>query len=743
MSFWLLTQGVSQKEGKQLEDLTLSEATAISQSLGFYTDEIKKALIHANINSGPLEMGPFLAIAKLKFQEGKYIVDNFQSRSSNIKEKSLSSELSNLPFARIETNDSLAFQSIKVAKAKSYLLVLLKSKGFILTGFLKLNDLASLLDAKQTEDHNVFVLANKVNAIVHPEKKYLGANVDTHPISQLALSSKHISGVDTKTIENSYKLIMSFETVENTNLTVGVVHKIKFGNYWAYINWTELLMAGFILVVAMFLFTTITLFPLEKSLAFIRNSLNQLIRGEPLTPPEEHMKEVLQMVPIFETLQNKLEEIEESHHVIEQVDSTKKDVPFKIVNETEKYEMYKNFSLNLTKVLAKPLSALLGHLQMAKAGIDQQAVNNCIDKAQAETRKARSILDDLHSAVKVGDVIFKPILFEDVISDLLRESVNTFNEKGIRIHKNLKSKKYIQSQQIHLEKALSLIIQFLVNNFSEQIQRDLYFTSTDNHNELTLKIVSNSENLSADKVKNLIEPFKTEIDGVEDIMSLSIANILTKRLEGNLLVTDNSDGGVCIEMFLPTATEHEIQEYLDSKNTQDTQLVDISKDELTEVLDQESLKSTDLDVISEFNHKEQDEMNQDSFIGFETDEEDLFQIKRQDQDIPAQLTKGEEEIDLDHDQDETQVVTREEDQDEDDFVMVKPPKASDLSKTKIVVEPYASETLATLADKLPLNDEDIDLPEVPQNTNYLSAEKETPIDDLVVTIRKPKLRGDN
>ncbi|MCB0355658.1 MAG: hypothetical protein KDD40_01540 [Bdellovibrionales bacterium] len=762
LSYWLFTQAFSTKEGQQLEGLALSETSAISQSLGLYTDEIKKALVHAHLHTGPLNYGPFLALAKLMNTNDNYQVDFFQSRTSKIKQVDLEKNIKNLPMAKVENND-LVFQSVKAVKNSSHLLVMMQNKNAILLGFLKLNDLSGLLDAKQTADHRVYVLANKTQAIVHPEKKYLGAMVDNHPLSQFALRSKHFSGVESLGNLNTEKSILSFEQIPRTNLTVGVEHKIVAGDYFAYINWSELTMAGFIVVVAMFIFLSLLLLPIEKTMSFMRMSVGRLSRGEPLTPPESYMKEALQLVPNLEVLQNQLNEVDSSHHLLEKTESVKTQT---VTNETEKYELFRNFSLNLAHVITKPINALLGHLQMAKVGPDHDTINKNIDLAQTETRKIRALLDDLSASVKDKDILLKPVLFVDVLSDILREKVKTFNEKGIRVHKDLNTKKYINSHQVDLEKALSLILDFFIANFSEQVQRELSFSCIENHNEVAFKIHTNSNNLTVQQMQQLLEPYSKQMDSVEDLLSLSIANNFIKRMQGVIKVYDNNQG-VSLEVFLPIATEHAVQIYLDEQQTIETKLEEPSKDEMDAVVS--VAKFREHDVLIKHNHGDEEHSEDESFIGFnsheDNDEEDTFSVKNhahQSSEPNIQLSSIDSDIiqetaieyvsDIAEDRDSDSAIDLPKESqpdividevDDDDFVMVKPPRAADIPpKIKEVSDPYYSPSLSQLANKTPIKDENLALPDLPVKNDHLVEELNS-MQEISVKIRKPKLRGDN
>lgn len=742
LSYWLLTQSLNKKEGQQIESLALSEASAISQALVFYTEEIKKALLNAHFDKGLMSYGPFLALTELSYENSKLSIEEFRNRSSKLDRNSFKQKLSEIPIANADIKDQLNFHYMELSANNEFIFVFYKSKNSILGGFLEPNDISSLLDAKQTSDHRVFVLANKTKAIVHPEKKYLGSNVDNHPLSQLALNNKHFSGVQTKYENADEKLVLSFEIVPRTNLTVGVVHSLTTGGYLSYINWTELIMGFAILVIAMFLIFSVVLLPLEKTLIYFRTSLNQLVRGEPLSQPEGFMSEAKQLLPTLETLQSQLDEVEVSHRLI---NPSQKEESSAVVSETEKYVLFKNFSLNLAQVISNPLNALLGHLQMAKVGPDHHTTQMSIDLAQKETRKVRALLDDLSLAVKDSEILFKPVLLDDVINDMLREKLKIFNDKGIKVHKNFQSKKFIRSQQMNLEKALSLIFNFLIANFTEQVLRDLSFSTQDNHNEVLFKIQSNSDSLTVEQVHNLLEPYSQEISGIEDLLSLSIANALIKHLEGVIKVSSATSGELCLEIYLPVASEHEVQNYIDEQKSTEGDLEDLTKDEILEVLSGE--------VKNE----------EESFSGFETEEypEDEFYVSSEPKKevrtsirensepsirLSQEISDMEKESAIEFVSESSMAPNSSSDIElpEDDFVMVKPPKASEISPPlKKVTDPYLSPNMKVLSDKTPLLDGELAMPEIPRVrplTNNLNEEEDK---DLVVNIRRPKLRSDN
>ena len=771
ISYVAITQSLNQKEGRHVENLALSEVSAFSQALSFYTEEVKKALINAHLHKDPMNYGPFLALVELSQVGSEQEIKDFRSRSKAVTRNKFKVQKNSIAWTKAEIANQLNFQFIDFDTQQKFIFVFYKANGTIYGGFLNHSDVASLFDAKQTSDHNLFVLANKTWAIVHPEKKYLGAKMDNHPLSQWAVHSKHFTGVKS-VLESDKKMILSYEIVSGTNLTMGVVHTISSGDYYLYIQWPELALAMLVVLVGMFLVFSFFLLPQEKTWLYIRSSLQQLMKGEPLTPPQAHMKEAMSLFPSLEALQNQLNEIENSHHQLSSIEKNGNNESLAPVSDTERYSIFKNISLNIVQVTSRPLNALLGYLQIAKVGPDAYTIQKNIDLAQTEIRRVRSLLEDLTTAVKDGDMTLKPVIFDDVLNDILREKLKVFNEKGIKIHKNLQSKMFIKSHPINLEKALSLIVNFFIVNFADQVMRDLYFLTEDASNEVLFKIHTNSDSLTVAQVQALLNPYSEEIQGVEDLLSLAIANTLLQHMGAVISVKPADKEGLNLEVYMPTASEHEVQAFIDGQKSTEDYMEDPSKEEVDQVFDT-SQETGDYKIL--IKHDEENSiLSDESFVGFGQDKEEgdeVFFVKS-----PMNSLKGtkKEDVQTDFHHTTEHSLRLEGDKDlekksaiefvtvnpvprnslsdtelpEDDFVMVKPPKASDIPPPlREITDPYLTPTIKTLADKKPLVNKDLELPEVPRIVSLrenFEKDKEGEIgEDLIVEIRRPKLRGDN
>lgn len=772
---FILLSAVSKKEGLQSESLALSEVGALSHSLQLYSLEIKKALLHAHLNQNVMEFGPFLALAKLDNTDLTYRVSKFYSRTNKIKESVFKSKIQDMPLAMAGIKNQLSFHMMSYSQKSPYLLAFLNANNTILVGFLKPHDLSSLLDSRQSPKHQIYVLANKVYAIAHPDKKYLGVNMDNHPLSRLALASKHQSGVKTYQTELGHKDIVSFDYVEGTNLTVGVSHSLAGGLVLPYLSFTETLVALILLLAAGWASFTMARIPLETKIREIKSLLQKIIKGEPFDNTVYFANDGGGFAPIFDLLEERLN----SQNEFLSTDSRLGNMNKQDIGEQDKKDIFRNLSLTLASSFQRPLGVVLGHLQMAKVESEKALIDEKIDLAQMDVRKLRAKLDDLNKAVSDQKPTLSPLLLMDCLSDLIREKVDIFNQKGVKITKNLNVKKYVRTHQLNLEKSLSLIIDFFISTFAEQIHREMQFDLIDGRNELIFKITSNAAELEVEDIERCLDPFREQTSHFGDNLSLAIANSIIKNLDGVIKVESLSDfedpRGIVFKIFIPLASDREIEDYFASREFSENNSLKASDEQVAanfvaetlgedETFDQKASNQEDItndvslktDSFSGFHYQEdlaathvkvssERSLEEDCHENYEgVDLSSAQETRAYETDDPKLNSSSPEQVEA---CDEEYDNGDRDDDDRDDFVMLKPPRASDIPPPHMeVTDPFQSVTLKKLKDQNPILNEEIVFPTPPVSTSITSlqsaeAQGEIAAADLKVKIRKPKVRG--
>lgn len=747
-------QGVEKNSGERASQLLAQEAAALGQTLEFYGGDVKRSLVRAYLKQDVLNYGVFLALASIKSHQLNFTIEKFASRSPLVKRNHVEKFMDKIPFGNAEVKGRISFYLVESGLNTKTMAIIYKFKNELIMGFVNPSDFSELFATRQSQNHKVYIFANDGQLLVHADNKKIGESFEQHPISKLIATTKHLSGTHLAQWEDK-KLALAFDTVPKTNLLVGVEQDISQPDFFSSVQLSYILMSILVALIIAFFIMSVSLTSIEKSFQFLRKALNQLVREEPLSSPETFTKETLDFVPLLEAIEQKIQtSVEKSHHVIEKEDKKP------ILTESDKFDVFENFSHNLAQVISKPLALLLGYIQSARSETEKDLIMRHLDAAQGELRGVRLTIDSLLTSLRDTAPVLTALPFDDCIGGLVREKVGKFNKKGIKVIKHLETKSYIRTHPSNIEKAISLVIDFFIDNYSDQVQRDIYLIASSTNNEVVLKVLSNSESLNSDLLNLLLEPFHKKISSnVEGSLSVAIANTLIRHTQGVMEVFDAGGAkGRGYAIYLPVASGEEVQAYLDAGTPRESQVDEPSKDDLEEVLSSDVESKVEEAIVE--SHNATDEELTDSFTGFDVDEDEWLRPPSEEESpVNKNLHTADDDDDSEDDDfkmkkpyevsepsiqltDDTREILEDsrrrasdlDDEFSEDFMLVRAPKAENIPANSTAAEsPYESQSVPVLGNKVALTESN-QFPEPP-------IFEKTDLSEFPVHIRKPKVRG--
>ena len=750
-TFYFLSNKLSQqKQDLQVESLLLGEAKAISQSLRYYSYEMRRSLYLGHLSQDELKQSPFMAFAEIDNSGLEYKLNKINSRVASLNKQTLEAKLSSLPLNTRNLKDKVLFHVLSINPKNSFLTVMTSKNNLLLVGFLKPTDINRFIESRQGNKHSVFVMTDKSMALSHPDRKYIGASLETHGISKMMKNSKLESGVKSEGAQANSSTLLAYDSVLGTNLLVGLEHELEFKSPSPIKLIGSLLIFSLCFLFSIYLFYTRPRRPADNSK--YSEILQRLLRGEVISQNDILMSSEGENQKLWKVLEERLFQSQKDAKENVRFDfALDKNIQKKSISDNtldsqvkDENHLLRLISSNLVAFLDRPLTALTGYLQMAKSESEKIHIFENIDLAQSELKKVKSTVDNLAILSEDNELDLVPTFIGDSLNEIIRQKITQFNQKGIRLNKNIKSKNYANIHMPSFERIIHQTIDFYVINFEDQIERELQIELEDGNSEILLSFTSNNPKLTLEKLTQLINPAHEFISDIDDNLTLSLVNNLMERAGGRVRLHKDLAGSTQLCLHFPLAKAEEVQERLDYvKKHQEYSLKSQNSSQLNR--DTDLLRSQHLDnnieievdadhSIPRRNHPE-DQTDADEFVravrvgieqGLMMSDKYASELGNFDdlQNISQLKTASSPKSGYGHDED-------------DDFVMIKPPIASEVPPSFIEVkEPYQSIKRNELKGRTPVQDSKNEFPELP-TANVRSVSTKS------IFIRKPKVRGNH
>ncbi len=608
---------------------------------------------------------------------------------------------------------------VQVPEGDKWVAILFQKDANVFWGLLPLQIFNLVVRNLNSDQMQAYVTSAKTFALAHPESQYLGSAIANLELVQKMNQSAKVA--DTFSFDNwsGQSFEGGFELAEGSNLQVAIMVPMK--GFFDYIKDQLLgvLMGLFCAIALGFFAAQYLLRPLTSLADYYQESLRNLASGQKLFPPENKNAESLEAVQIFENLERQLQDIADSHQPVRVLE--------KPVVAADGSKMENVYRLVLKK-LQLPINAVIGHIQSMKIQTDPNQMLSNLKHAETEVRKVKAFVEDLNFIVQRGEIKNQPVMLNDAVGDLIRDKVKLFNTKAIRVHKKLFSKKHVKANAVYLDHAISYMIDYFAECFSEQIQRDLFFSLEDDKVDIRLRIECNSEQLNVGVLSSLLQPFSSTHDQ-ENFIKLAVSKTLTEQMGGVISVNQGLHGGVEIVLSFPVMRDQDVEKYFEANDLPENKLETPVRDEVSKVVEPVKIDE-DFKVLMAFNHKTEEIIEEASFSGFhEVDNESVDRKIEFPLMAPKSLISDEKSLVL-------------EDDNSADFVMVKTEKseviAPPVEKTKMN---RVTNGAANGSSKPPTNGKSpfkTNLPE-PKSAPARGAE----FDQTQVMIRRPKVKGED
>jgi len=397
--------------------------------------------------------------------------------------------------------------SLMDPQRRPYLLILVRGTGNWYAGLLKTEVFQSLMDRQKGQKSTVFVVNLQGQTLGHTTQEYVGSLLTEDPLVSELMKSSVGSGFGIFKDLKGEPVQGLYEQVENTNLYAVITTPVSSLAAHRGSVRLQLILMGFglgLIGLALFVFYD---------------------RGGPKAVLKSPSPLVVPAAPA-------------------PVSFSSGSVPA----GNEKMKAYTQVASSLSHELRSPLTAILGHAQLAKNQMTGSG-NEHLEKIETEARAAREIVQKLLIFAGEDKYSHRKMGLETVVNKALKHVEGKLISKGIKLTKNIQTVPQFTMAGDLLVKAVENVLLNSIEAMERAPKKELTVNLESNGSTILLSITDTGEGISAQDLPKIFDPFFTTRSGAHHVgLGLSTAMGIFKEAFGEIQVDSERTKGTTVKI---------------------------------------------------------------------------------------------------------------------------------------------------------------------------------------------------
>lgn len=321
-----------------------------------------------------------------------------------------------MPLAQARARDAVWFRLPEASQTLFALLInvtLPSGEDAVAVGWLPTTSLSRLSDAFKSTEREFFIVDERGYALAFDEQQYVGALLEKDPMVAETMKRRSLSWSGKSKDLSGKKVWVAVEKVHASNLYVGVARAQTWAGHFPFGRTIELILWGLALAALVWWRLKET----KKSSVVVLESSEDVEDEQPMMAPTP------------------------------------------VVASQNTDELFKQFSGRIAKSFSGPISNILGNLQMARAKLTNNNVEEHFANIEREARRVRETLDSLELLSAPTETFDKKkVDVQEVVLLALDEMKADLHMKNIRVVRDLKPTADIMARADSLKFALTEIL---------------------------------------------------------------------------------------------------------------------------------------------------------------------------------------------------------------------------------------------------------------------------------------------
>lgn len=508
-------------EGRAAQKLAETEVERWAQQLLLVLSEEKalRTQTGAEVNRAFMK-SDFVEIALMKKSASGWIPDWVSVRpgyASKWPENYAVQMLSSLPWEKVESGVHV-FHRIQTPDGQSLFAMMIPVGGpdsqSIGVGVFSVSGFSRVMDPFRRSGKEAGLVDSQGYALAYTRQQYAGASLAHHPVVESTLKSREFSVLHQGSNLKGESALFSFENLNNSNLLV-FVSEVPH----SYVS------------VASRSFWQTLLYALALTLA----GVGILIWWKRNAPELETSATLTSAAPVSEM-----------------------PAPDPGQEEKQRYKAYKQLGAGLGQALKGPMSAILGHAQLARSKSQDEAVKEHIVVIEREARKSRDTLENLLKLTGEAAVEKKSLLVTDVLQVCLDQMKPEFSKAGVQVKKTFEVEHPVLVNPQQLETVFEEVLRNGLEAMALTTRKELEVKAWEEDGRCHVEISDTGEGMEDAVLSQAFDPFYTQdFNGEKEGLGLTVVKGLMNSMGGQVQLNSVPGEGCHVRMDLPLAKSSE------------------------------------------------------------------------------------------------------------------------------------------------------------------------------------------
>ncbi len=516
-------RGHLMSEGLSAKKLAESEVELLTQKLILLLSE--ESALRKLPNPGPNRAfmdSDFVEIAIMNLESGqKYQADWASMRpgyASRWESGSHLKLLETLPFEQVGS-DFHVFHSLKSPEGQplfALLIPLAAAEGNnaptkIGVGFVTATTFANVVDPFRRAGKEAGLLDESGVALAYTSQQYVGTSLAKHPVVNEVLKNLGApveAGEDNNKIATNLagnEVLFSFERLGNSNLLVFVSQEPL--SPMGFFGRSTLNILGYALALMLILGgILIWLFrPFENAFNYLQDLVISLSERLPVREPEEVGSHLQNISEPLEKLRTQGVPAVTAASAAPQLSAEK----LAQTQDEARLKAYQEISAGLSQALKGPVSAILGHAQLARSKARDESVKEHFSNIEKEARKSRDTLENLLKISGDSRQEHRQVDVRESMNRALSRMQSEISKSGIKLKKDLKAGGVIMANPGQLDTVFEELIRNAMESMTLSHPKELEVVSEERGDKVVFEISDTGAGMSEDTLKKAFDPFFT------------------------------------------------------------------------------------------------------------------------------------------------------------------------------------------------------------------------------------------
>lgn len=552
---WLMDGKVQDERKQSLETGLRGPVNALSQTLLADLRGLRRALPVAGTSSKDRidwdAFKPFSAIGQIRRTDSKVQVLHFANNGLwPASEWTADTAARWLAETKAPAADVASMTIVKNAEGKKILAVTVPDGDNEWIAFTGPEYLEALLDLQKGPKGWLAILNSQGQILAHSTGEYVGTQASAGSVLDQVRKNASTQAMETFEHTDSEPVTAAFEKPARTDLVV--VGARAVGEMRAdrrkTLTFGTLAGLGILLLVTSTLWTSLTRW--ERTAA-AEASARAAVRAKlDAAKAPAKAEPVAKKEPKVETEYGGVTKMESAPKAAEAPASAVMMVPQPTAKERK--DTFARIASALAYEMRSPLLAILGHGQTVLASTEDKRLTEPVESILRETRGVREVVDKLLAYSGDLPAEKKDGRLETVVAKVLKEFEPKFQQRHVKLAKDLRETTALPMVSDALEKALRHVLTNALDATERMGKKEISIRMSEDTQGVRLEIKDNGEGMTKENLSRAMDPFFTTRNPTQHLgMGLPAAFGVLREHNGELRMESELGKGTTVTFVLP------------------------------------------------------------------------------------------------------------------------------------------------------------------------------------------------